>query len=75
MYVIEVSPKALENMYKVKCNSCKSIIGYNDSDIITSYDYADFTTTMKSILGEEVLTSKSVIKCPICGEYIPISYI
>lgn len=73
MYIIEVSPKALENIYKVKCNNCESIIGYNNSDIITDYDYTDFTTITKSILGEEVLTSRSVIKCPICGEYTEIS--
>ena len=73
MYVINVNQETLNNMKTTTCGGCKSVIGYNTTDIITDYDYPDFAWIMSSILGEKEMAAKYVIKCPICGEYINVT--
>lgn len=72
MYIFSVPKEVLNSMETITCSKCKSVIGYNATDIITDYDYEDFTTIMKSMLGEVQIIPKYVIKCPVCGEYIEL---
>lgn len=72
MYVINVNQEILNSMQTITCSKCKSVIGYNTTDIITDYDYSEFSNIMNTILGQESIKAKYVIQCPICGEYINI---
>ena len=73
MYVININQETLNNMKTITCDKCKSVIGYNTTDIITDYNYSDFAGIMSSILGEKEIVAKHVVQCPICGEYINIT--
>lgn len=72
MYVVNVPQEVLNKFNKIVCNNCKSTIAYNSSDIIVDYDYSDFSSIMKAMLGEESIKARYFIKCPICGEHIDV---
>ena len=40
---------------------CESVLSYNGYDVIVAYDTPDGTITMG-------------IKCPVCGEYMPLKF-
>ena len=59
MYVVKTGKMELTRY--ITCTKCESVLSYNGHDVIVSYDTPYATITMG-------------IRCPVCGEYIPLKF-
>lgn len=59
MYVVKTGKMELTRY--ATCTKCESVLSYNGCDVIVAYDTPYATITMG-------------IRCPVCGEYIPLKF-
>lgn len=59
MYVVKTGKMELTRY--ITCTKCESVLSYNGHDVIVAYDAPYGTVTMG-------------IRCPVCGEYIPLKF-